>query len=73
MQRRAAEYDSRIVPVSQLLLFSTETEDAWLLDLTDQLAGPLARDGEAASLEMAEGDISFSVLLPTIFSQTKFE
>ena len=32
IQRRAADYDSRIVTIGQLVLFSTETGDAWLLD-----------------------------------------
>src|SRR5215831_11653310 len=32
IQRRAAEHDERIVTVGQLVLFSTETGDAWLLD-----------------------------------------
>src|SRR6516165_89933 len=32
IQRRAADYDSRIVTIGQLILFSTKTGDAWLLD-----------------------------------------
>ena len=38
IQRRAADHDGRIVTVGQLILFSTETGDAWLLDPADQLA-----------------------------------
>src|SRR5277367_235963 len=34
------------VTVGQLVLFSTETGDAWLLDPADRLAARLARDGE---------------------------
>src|SRR6202045_5271753 len=45
IQRRAADYDSRIVTIGQLVLFSTETGDAWLLDPADRLAARLARDG----------------------------
>jgi hypothetical protein len=37
IQRRAADYDSRIVTIGQLVLFSTETGDAWLLDPGDRL------------------------------------
>ena len=37
IQRRAADYDSRIVTIGQLILFSTKTGDAWLLDPADQL------------------------------------
>src|SRR5258708_2748231 len=32
IQRRAADHDGRIVTIGQLVLFSTETGDAWLLD-----------------------------------------
>jgi hypothetical protein len=35
IQRRAADYDGHIVTVGQLVLFSTETGDAWLLDPAD--------------------------------------
>src|SRR6202040_162040 len=38
IQRRAADYDGRIVTIGQLVLFSTETGDAWLLDPGDRLA-----------------------------------
>jgi hypothetical protein len=47
IQNRAAEHDGRIITIGQLVLFSTETGDAWLLDRTDFLAARLARDGEA--------------------------
>src|SRR6476661_9358998 len=43
IQRRAADYDSRIVTIGQLILFSTKTGDAWLLGPADQLAARLAR------------------------------
>ena len=46
IQRRAAEHDERIVTVGQLVLFSTESGDAWLLDALDHLAARLARDGD---------------------------
>ena len=36
IQRRAADYDSRIVTIGQLILFSTKTGDAWLLDPANQ-------------------------------------
>jgi hypothetical protein len=35
IQRRAANYDSRIATIGQLILFSTKTGDAWLLDPAD--------------------------------------
>jgi hypothetical protein len=45
IQRRAADHNSRILTIGQLVLFSTETGDAWLLDPADQLAARLALDG----------------------------
>src|SRR5437588_2917211 len=50
IQRRAADYDSRIVTIGQLILFSTKTGDAWLLDPADQSAARLAREGESEPL-----------------------
>jgi hypothetical protein len=32
IQERAAEHDSRVITVPQLLLFSIQTGDAWLLE-----------------------------------------
>ena len=46
IQNKAAEHDGRVVTLGQLILFSTDTGDAWLLDVADQLAAPLARDGD---------------------------
>ena len=43
IQRRAADHDGGIITIGQLVLFSTETGDAWLLDRTDFLAAGLAR------------------------------
>ncbi len=61
MQRRAAQRQSRILTIGQLVLFSTETGDAWLLDPSDQLAAPLARDGDPLSVEIEETDTSSSL------------
>ena len=52
IQHRAADHDGRIVTIGQLVLFSTETGDAWLLDRTDFLA--------ASSPEMAKPNRSRS-------------
>src|ERR1700719_3329222 len=52
IQRRAADYDGRIVTIGQLVLFSTETGDAWLLDPADRLAARLARDGENEAIHI---------------------
>lgn len=61
IQRRAAQHDGRIVTLGQLLLFSTKTGDAWLLDPSDQLATPVARDGEILSVHIEETDTSFAI------------
>jgi hypothetical protein len=61
IQSRAAEHDSRIVTIGQLLLFSAESGDAWLLDVTDQLATPIACDGDPLSFRIEESDTNFSV------------
>ena len=61
IQRRAANRDDRVVSFGQLLLFSTNTGDAWLLDRSDQLAARLARDGEAEPVHIEETDTSFAI------------
>ena len=61
IQQRAANHDGRIVTIGQLILFSTETGDAWLLDRTDFLAARLARNGEAESIQIVETAATFGV------------
>lgn len=61
IQGRAAKYDSRIVTIGQLIIFSSQTGDAWLLDAAEYLAVPLARDGDPLPVEIADTDTSFSV------------
>jgi hypothetical protein len=61
MQRRAAERSGRIVTVGPLLLFSTDTGDAWILDPADHLATRIARDGVSTPVHVEETDTSFSV------------
>jgi hypothetical protein len=61
IRRRAAEHESRIVTIGQLVLFSTQTGDAWLLDPADQLAARLARDGESEPLHIEETDTRFAI------------
>ena len=43
------------------MLFSTETCDAWLLDRTDLLAARLARDAEAAPIQIVETATTFAI------------
>ena len=61
IQRRAARYDERVITIGQLVLFSTETGDAWLLDPSDQLAARLARDGEPEPIHVEETDTTFAI------------
>jgi hypothetical protein len=61
IQDRAAAHAGRIVTVGQLILFSTETGDAWLLDATDGLAVPLAQDGDPEPINIKESDTTSAV------------
>ena len=54
-------HDGRVVTVGQLVLFSTETGDAWLLDPADQLAARLARDGDPEPIHIEENDTTFAI------------
>jgi hypothetical protein len=61
VQKRAAKKDSRVITLPHLLLFSTETGDAWLLDPADHLAVPVARDGEPLPVHIEETDKTFTI------------
>jgi hypothetical protein len=61
IQNKAAEHDGRVVTLGQLVLFSTDTGDAWLLDITDHLAARLARDGDPEPIHLEETDTSFAI------------
>jgi hypothetical protein len=61
IQRRAAEYDGRWVTIGPLVLFSTDTGDAWLLDPVDHLAARLARDGHPEEVYFEETDTRFAI------------
>ena len=61
IQRQAANQHGRIVTVGLLILFSTETGDAWLLDPADRLAARLAQDGESEPIHIEETDTTFAI------------
>lgn len=61
IQRRAAQSDGRIVSVGPLILFSTETGDAWMLDPVDHLATPIARQRTALSVHIEDTHQNFAV------------
>ena len=59
--RRAADHDGRIVTTGQLMLFSSETGDAWIIDRDDHLALCLARQGDPEPFHVEETDTSFAI------------
>jgi hypothetical protein len=61
IQSRAAEHDGRFVTIGPLILFSTDTGDAWLLDPADHLAARLARDGDPEPVYFQETDTTFAI------------
>ena len=64
IQRRAAARDDRVVAIGELVLFSTETGDAWVLDPTDHLAARVARDGEPEPIDIEETSAAFVIDWP---------
>jgi hypothetical protein len=61
IQQRAAEHDARIVSIGPLVLFSTQTGDAWILDPADQLAARLAYDGDPLALYIEETETNYAI------------
>jgi hypothetical protein len=61
IQSRAADRDARIVTIGPLVLFSTQTGDAWLLDPADHLALPLTRDGDPQPAQIEDTDTAFAI------------
>jgi hypothetical protein len=58
---RAQAGEGRLVVLGNLLLFSTESRDAWLLDLEDGFALCLARDGEPQPYRIVETPDTFAI------------
>jgi hypothetical protein len=61
IQHWAAEHDERVVSFGQIVLFSTESGDAWLLDASDQLALRVARDGDPEPIQIEDTDTTFAI------------
>jgi hypothetical protein len=53
--------NGRIVTVGQLILFSTQTGDAWLLNKQDGLAAQLARNGDPEPIHTEETEANFCI------------
>jgi hypothetical protein len=68
IQQRAAHRDGRIVTVGPVLLFSTETGDAWLLDPADQLAAPVAREGTPLPVPIEDSRKTFAIVWPGTYA-----
>jgi len=64
IQRRPPPHDGRVVTADQLVLFSTETGDAWLLDPSDHLAARIARDGDPEPIAFEETETTFKIAWP---------
>lgn len=61
MQRRAAERRGPIVTIGPLLLFSTDSGDAWILDPADHLSTRIAEEGVPRPVQINETEPSFVV------------
>jgi len=61
IQRRASEHDERVVSFGQIVVFSTESGDAWLLDTSDHLAARLARDGDPEPIQIEDTETTFAI------------
>ncbi|MBI1745766.1 MAG: hypothetical protein HYR55_04165 [Acidobacteria bacterium] len=58
---RAIAGEARIVAFGPLILFSTDTGDAWIMEPASALAVRLLRDGSRLPVEIVETESSFGV------------
>jgi hypothetical protein len=58
---RAQQRDARVVTLGKLVLFATETGDAWMLDPSEDLALCLATEGSPAPVQIDETEERVSV------------
>jgi hypothetical protein len=65
--QRAQAGEGRVVTLGNLVLFSTESRDAWLLDPEDNFALCLARDGEPMSYRIVETSSTFAIMWDATF------
>jgi hypothetical protein len=57
----ASKGDGRVIGFNQLVFFSTETRDAWMLDWEDELAICLMKDGVPQAVEVSETERQFAI------------
>jgi len=55
------DVDPDIVNIGPLVLFSTQTGDAWILDPADRLVARLAYDGDPIALYIEETDTNYAI------------
>ena len=65
--KRAQAEDVRVVGIENLILFSTNSRDAWMLDPEDDFALCLCRGGEPQSYRIVESQTTFAVDWPARF------
>jgi hypothetical protein len=58
---KAQVHDSRVVGLGGMVLFSTQTGDAWILDPADSMALCLAQDGERQNFSILETPTNFQI------------
>src|SRR6266568_9269632 len=58
---RAAQFDSRVVTLGQLVFFSTASGEAWMLDPEGGLALKLAEAGDRNPAKIVETDNRFAI------------
>lgn len=58
---RAQNHEARLVTLGALILFSTETGDAWMLDPADGLALCLARAGDPQPFTITETSTTIGI------------
>jgi len=61
IQRKAANDDSRAVSIGQVVLFSTATGDAWVVDRSEQLAVRVAREGDPEPIHIEDTETTFRI------------
>ena len=59
--RRALNREGKVITMGPLILFSTETGDAWMLDSQDGLALCLVRGGEKQTFIITETPSEFGI------------
>lgn len=66
--QRAQAEDSRLVEVGKLVLFSTRSRAAWVLDPEDDVAMCVCRDGEPQPLRILDAPNTFVIDWPAKFA-----